>query len=181
MEQLELGHLLSPGEKAYTLIKHFESCFLKSYQGKADRKGVYTIGWGTIMYPDGKRVQLGETITQEKADSLLQWEVETKAKALRGLLRNMKLRQSQFDALISFAYNLGVGALEKSTLLRKMRLNPNDSTIAGYSLINGMGRPASCEFLKWVYSNSKEQKGLIRRRTAEAHLYNTGVVKFFTT
>lgn len=137
------------------LIKSFEGCRLKAYK---DAAGIPTIGWGTIRYPSGRRVQMGETITQEQADDYLEYEVNMKAGAVREYVRDVCLRQNQFDALVSFAYNVGTGALGKSTLLKKLKVNPNDPSIR-------------TEFLKWVNAGGKKLKGLVRRREKEAALY----------
>jgi lysozyme len=75
------------------------------------------------------------------------------------------VNQNQFDALVSFAYNLGSGALKSSTLLKKVNINPNDTTI-------------QAEFEKWVYAGNVKLQGLIRRRKSEAFLYYKGQLKF---
>ena len=71
------------------------------------------------------------------------------------------INQNQFDALVSFAFNVGTYNLKKSTLLKKVNLNPNDSTIKD-------------EFLRWTKSNGKTLKGLVKRREEEANLYFNG-------
>jgi lysozyme len=68
------------------------------------------------------------------------------------------ITQNQFDALVSFAYNLGPSNLKVSTLLKKVNANPNDELI-------------KLEFMKWVKAGGKTLKGLVRRREAEANLY----------
>jgi lysozyme len=70
------------------------------------------------------------------------------------------ITQNQFNALVSFAYNLGAQSLKGSTLLKKVNANPNDPTIA-------------VEFLKWVNAGGRKVAGLVRRREAEANLYFT--------
>ncbi|MEO6306188.1 MAG: lysozyme, partial [Bacteroidia bacterium] len=117
-----------------------------------------TIGWGSIMKKDGNRFILGDTITQQEADSFLEWEVNNKANTLNILVKGVMLRQNQFDALVSFIYNLGVGNLSSSTLLKKIKVNPSDSMIR-------------LEFLRWNKANHKVMGGLTRRRQAEADLY----------
>src|SRR5690606_28906419 len=108
------------------LIKHFESCLkpigggkFEAYPDPAHGWGVPTIGWGTIQYENGKKVQKGDVIDQARADELLKWEVNEKA---AGVLRLAKvpLTRDQFGALVSFAYNVGLGNLQKSTLLKKL-------------------------------------------------------------
>lgn len=170
-----------PSENCLNLIKGFENCYLNAYQGKADRSGVITIGWGTVLFPDGHKPKLGDKITQAQADTYLNWEVNQKAKVVNEYIEDAPVTQSMFDALVSFAYNLGLGSLEESTLLKKLKVNPNDSTIYDYTIDDntGYGVEGSCEFLKWVYSNGTVVDGLRRRRTSEAHLYKTNELNFF--
>jgi lysozyme len=110
------------------------------------------------MYTDGSKIKLGNTINEQQAEQLLMWELKNKSISLHGL----NLNQNQFDSLLSFVYNLGIGAFAKSTLKKKILLNPNDPAIKD-------------EFMKWnkatVGGKLIELKGLTRRRTAEAELY----------
>jgi lysozyme len=142
-------------EKCIDLIKQFEGYYSKAYICPA---GVATIGYGSTMWNDGRKVKIGEKITKEGAELLLHWELNNKAIALKGL----SLNQNQADALLSFIYNLGIGAFNKSTLRKKVMLNPNDPSIRD-------------EFMKWnkarVGGKLMELKGLTRRRIAEANLY----------
>jgi lysozyme len=120
--------------------------------------GIVTIGFGSTMYTDGRKIKLGDTINEQQANELLMWELKNKAIALHGL----NLNQNQFDSCLSFIFNLGIGAFAKSTLKKKILLNPNDATI-------------KAEFMKWnkarVGGQLIELKGLTRRRIAEAELY----------
>lgn len=147
---------MKPSENCYNLIKQFEGCRLKSYK---DSAGIWTIGWGTTFYPEGAKVKEGESITQERADFLLKWQVLEKCAAVNVLV---DVSQNKFDALVSFAYNVGVAALRKSTLLKKVLADPNDQTI-------------EAEFLKWNKARVKGEltvlNGLTKRRQAEADLY----------
>lgn len=133
----------------------FEGYKAKSYLCPAS---VVTIGWGSTMYTDGRKIKLGDTINEDQAEILLMWELKNKSIALHGL----NLNQNQFDSLLSFVYNLGIGAFAKSTLKKKILLNPNDVTIKD-------------EFMKWnkarVGGELMELKGLTRRREAEAEMY----------
>lgn len=144
-------------QKGLDLIKSFEGCRLKAYR---DAAGIPTIGWGTIRYPSGKRVQMGEQITQGQADEYLHFEVDMKAGAVSELVRGISLTQNQFDALVCFAYNVGTGGLAKSTLLKKLKVNPNDPAIRA-------------EFLRWNRAGGKVLSGLTKRRAKEADLYFT--------
>ena len=137
------------------LIKKFEGCRLASY---TDSVGVWTIGYGSTMWTDGKPIKQGETINMETAEELLMWEISNKSKSVAAMLDKVYYNQNQFDALVSFTFNLGVGALAKSTLLKIIRKNPHDPNIRN-------------EFMKWCHAGGKELKGLKLRRQAEADLY----------
>lgn len=147
---------MRPSDNCYNLIKQFEGCRLKAYK---DAAGIWTIGFGTIEYPDGSKVKEGDSITTEKAEFLLKWQVLLKSGGVDALV---KVNQNQFDALVSFAYNVGIGALKKSTLLKKILANPNDPTIEE-------------SFLQWNKARVKgvltPLLGLTKRRQAEADLY----------
>jgi len=119
--------------------------------------GVPTIGFGSTMYTDGRKIKLGDTINEQQAYELLMWELRNKAFALHGL----NLNQNQFDSCLSFIYNVGIGAFNRSTIRKKILLNRNDKTIKD-------------EFLRWVNKGSPFEKGLTRRRIAEAELYFKG-------
>ena len=144
------------------LIKSFEGLSLTPYYGKTDRADVFTIGYGTIQYPPyymrGKQVALSDPkITEAQATDFLMWEVQKKSQEIDLMLRD-DLTGNQFGALISFAYNLGVGSLQMSTLRKKVNAKPADKSIRA-------------EFAKWVYANGVVVKGLQRRRGEEADLY----------
>jgi lysozyme len=141
------------------LIKKWEGCKLTAY---LDAVGVATIGYGCIVYPDGRPVRLGDQITQEQADALLSSECEKKAAAISPLI-NVSVSQNQFDALTSLAYNIGEGAFANSTLLRKL----NASDYAG----------AAEEFLVWnkgtIDGDLVEIPGLTNRRREEKQLFES--------
>ena len=136
------------------LVKSFEGCFLNAYLCPAK---VWTIGYGSTKYPNGKPVKQGDKITQQEAETLLSDTLDEFSKGVYKLIK-VELNDNQFSALVSFAFNLGVGALSKSTLLKKVNANPNDNTIEQ-------------EFMKWVNAGGKKLNGLVRRRTAESKLY----------
>jgi lysozyme len=146
---------MNPSQNCINLIKQFEGYRSKAY---IDAVGVPTIGYGSTMWNDGKKVKLGETITLEGAGLLLYWEVNRKA----AMLDKLTINQNQYDALTSFIYNVGSGAFSKSTLLKKVKANANDVSIRN-------------EFLKWnkgrVGGVLVELKGLTKRRIAESDLY----------
>jgi len=142
------------------LIQEFEGLRLTSYLCSA---GVPTIGYGATFYEDGSKVKLGQTITNAQAEQLLKDHLKEFEGSVLGLLNTTKVNQNQFDALVSFTYNLGAGNLAKSQLLRFVKLNPNDPRIAA-------------EFLKWNRAGGEVSTGLVRRRKKEAQLYFTPIV-----
>lgn len=135
-----------------TIIKFYEGLKLKAYKCPA---GVPTIGFGNTFYEDGKPVKMGDVITIEKANQLLE---NIAYKFLQGMKLPDGLSDNQQSALLSFAYNVGLGAWGKSTLRKKVMANPNDASITK-------------EFLKWNKASGKALKGLTNRREAEAALY----------
>ena len=135
------------------LIKSFEGCYLKAYKCPA---GVWTIGWGTTEPIDGVKPHEGMVITQKQADELLIKNLKGYENAVNEYI-TYSINQNQFDALVSFAYNCGNGALKTSTLLKK--LNAGD--------VHG----AANEFLRWNKANGKVLNGLTRRREAERKLF----------
>lgn len=146
---------MTPSKNCIDLIKKFEGFRSEAYQ---DSVGVWTVGYGSTMWPDGNKVQPGQKMTMDEAEKVMAWELDRKGKVILSALPTTIISQNQYDALLSFAYNLGVGALLKSTLFRKLKLNPDDETIRA-------------EFMRWVNAGGKPLKGLITRRKAEADLY----------
>ena len=158
---------MTPSKECLDLIKRFEGYRSEAYQCSAK---VWTIGWGTTRYPDGRAVKKGDTCSMDQAAEWLADDVAKRSMNVLALLPPT-IKQSQFDALVSFSYNLGIGALRSSTLLRKIKVDSNDPTIYTYTKENGMPVVGSCEFLKWVKAGGKVLNGLILRRAAEADLY----------
>ena len=136
------------------LIKDFEGFSSTSY---LDVVNIPTIGWGSTFYEDGTKVKLGDQIS--KTDALKLLEVIANRDFADKIFPSIKVKvsQSQFDAMVSLAYNIGVGAFLKSTLLKKV----NAGDFIG----------ASEEFLKWNKSGGKELLGLTRRRKREQDLF----------
>ncbi len=132
------------------LIKQFEGLRTESYQCQAN---VWTIGYGHT-----KGVYSGMKITKEQAEQFLKQDIITFENAVKNTLNGANLTQSQFDALVSFAFNVGTSAFKNSTLARKVKANPDDTEIAS-------------EFRKWVYVNGAVSKGLSNRREREVQLY----------
>ncbi|EOZ1373914.1 lysozyme [Enterobacter hormaechei] len=144
---------MQTSDKGIALIKAFEGCKLVAYQ---DSVGVWTIGYGWTQPVDGKPVRAGMTIKQETAERLLKTGLVSYESDVYRLVK-VGLTQGQFDALVSFAYNLGARSLSTSTLLRKL----NAGDYAG----------AADEFLRWNKAGGKVLNGLTRRREAERALF----------
>ena len=141
--------------KGYLLITKFEGLKLKPYLCSAK---IPTIGYGNTYYPDGKRVTLlDKDITKQEAFDMFKEVANRFAKRVDTLVTS-NLNQNQFNALVSFAYNVGTGNFSSSTLLKKVNKNPNDLTIKN-------------EFLKWNKAGGKVLNGLTNRRNEEADLY----------
>ena len=130
------------------LIKQFEGCILSAYKCPA---GVWTIGYGHT-----KDVKQGMKITTNQATNLLKEDLKTYENYVNKYVK-VKLNQNQFDALVSFTFNCGGGALKSSTLLKK--LNKGDYT------------GAANELLRWNKASGKVLAGLTRRRKAEKALF----------
>lgn len=137
------------------LIKEFEGFRSKPYLCPA---GVPTIGYGTTYYSKNHKVTLTDPqISEDLASELLMGNLSTYELAVDSYTIDT-ITQNQFDALTSFAYNLGTNALKNSTLLRKVNINPLDPSIR-------------TEFMKWVNAGGKKLAGLVKRRESEAKLY----------
>ena len=132
------------------LIKRFEGCVLKSYR---DIVGIATIGYGCTH-----GVKLGMTITQEQAEQLLRVELTIFERGVTNLVTS-DITQGMFDALVSFAYNLGLQSLKGSTLLK-------DLNAGKYS-------DAQDQFRRWINAGGVPVKGLVARRAAEAELFGS--------
>src|SRR5574344_35140 len=137
-------------EKGIELIKSFESLRLKAYKCPS---GVWTIGYGHT-----KDVKATMVISPQRAERLLKEDITQTETQVKKMTYYISLTQGQFSALVSFAFNVGIGALMGSTLLKKVRQNPQDPAIRD-------------EFGKWVKSKGVTLQGLVRRRKAEADLY----------
>jgi lysozyme len=142
-------------ESGYKLIQEFEGLSLVPYLCSAK---VATIGYGSTFYPSSKKVTMqDQPISLATAKWMLKETADKFAADVDKLIKS-KLTQNQFNALVSFAFNLGVTSLGRSTLLKKVNINPNDTTIAA-------------EFAKWNKAGGKVLNGLTKRRAKEAKLY----------
>jgi len=147
------------------ILKRREALRLNAYQ---DQAGVWTIGYGATSYESGAKVKQGDKITAARAEQLLAFHVGWAATAVNVLI-TPTLTQGQFDALTSFAYNVGEPNFRKSTLRTLVNTNPNDF------------ERISAAFLQWVYVTVNGVKvksnGLVNRRNEEIELYTSGAVK----
>ena len=139
---------MKTSQKGIDLIKHFEGCELNAYKCPA---GVWTIGYGHI-----KGVQEGDVITEQQADEMLVEELNEYENYINTLVA-VPLNQNQYDALVSWVYNLGSSNLNSSTLLKV--LNSGDYA----------GVPE--QIMRWNKAGGKVLEGLTRRRQAEADLF----------
>lgn len=144
--------------KALPIIKKFEGLRLTSYLCPS---GLATIGYGATFYENGSRVQLGEKITIDRADSLLLMQVKLFETEVKRTVKSA-LNENQLGALVSFCFNIGGAAFSKSTLAKKANANPNDPSIRA-------------EFMRWTRGGGKVLPGLVRRREAEANLYYAAI------
>ena len=137
--------------------------FIASYEGFRSKPylcpaGVATIGYGTTRYEGGRHVSMKDTpISKERALEILRHQVANHYGAAVDRYCDASTTQNQRDAMISFAYNLGTGALKGSSLLK-------------YNNKHKYKRAAK-EFGKWVHAGGRTLKGLVRRRKAEAAMY----------
>lgn len=155
---------VSPAGEA--LIHEFESCRLHAYPDPGSKDGKpWTIGWGSTTDEWGKPIKPGAVWTQERADARFRQDLVKFEAGVNTLLGDAPTTQNQFDALVSFAYNVGLDidddnkaeGLGDSTLLRRH--------------LAGDYEGAQRAFASWKYNDGKVMKGLIRRRAAEAALY----------
>ena len=135
---------MKTSKRGLEVIKKHEGFRGKPYLCPA---GVPTIGYGNTFYPDGVKVTMQDKpLSKDMADLLLALVVKDFEVGVNKYVQS-NINQNQFDALVSFAYNLGLGALKKSTLLKKVNANPCDATIVN-------------EFMKWNKAGGKVLNGL---------------------
>ena len=142
---------LTYSTKGLALTEQFEGCCLTAYQ---DQVGVWTIGYGHT----GPDVKPGMTITSDQAQDFLAQDVESAAACVNNVVV-VQLTQEEFDALVDFVFNLGAGAFSGSTMLRE--LNAGDFT------------GAASQFDLWDHAGGTVVAGLLRRRQAEADLFES--------
>lgn len=174
-----MNETLKVGPKALTLMHHFEECRLKAYLCPARRP---TIGWGMTYYPDGRRVKMGDQITQSQADAMFAELIERDfATPIRAALGDAPTTPAQFGAMVALAYNVGIGpklwvpsrakGFRQSEVLKRHRAGD----YLGAAGVGGK-EPTSGAFGGWVRAGGQILGGLVRRRAAEAALYRSDFV-----
>lgn len=140
--------LMRTSKQGKNLIKEAEGLRLEAYRCPA---GTPTIGWGHT-----KGVRMGQRITQAQAEDMLVEDIIPIERILNGLKINF--RQEQFDALVSWIFNLGSGNFKGSTMYKLILENARDEDITD-------------SLIKWTYSGNQQLPGLMKRRVAEANLF----------
>lgn len=143
----------SLSDNGMKLLEQFEGLRLEAY---LDSASIYTIGYGTIKYPDGRKVKKGDKITKAQAKEYKLHDLKEFESTVNTSVK-VALTQNQYDALVSLSYNIGSGAFKNSTLLKKLN--------------NGDYKGAADQFLVWNKVNSKRVQGLVNRREAERNLF----------
>ncbi len=142
---------METSSQGFELIKQHEGCRLRAYKCPA---GVWTVGYGST-----RGVNQWTEISRQEAEVRLREDIKVAERTVAKVrYLQPRLTQHQFDALVSFVFNVGSGNFEKSTLRKKVLANPSDGTIRD-------------EFLKWIYADGKPLAGLRKRRQDEAELY----------
>jgi len=142
-------------ENGYRLIQEFEGLSLVPYLCSAK---VATIGYGATFYPSGKKVTMQDAPISLATAKWMLKETANKFAVDVDKMIKANVNQNQFNAIVSLAYNIGVGGLAKSSLLKKVNVNPSDPTIRN-------------SFLIWNKAGGRVLDGLTKRRTKEANLY----------
>ncbi len=127
------------------------------YKAYRDSKGIPTIGRGITYYEDGSPVKMGDTITPEREIQLFNNTILYYVRKVNEYVTS-NINQNQFNALVSFVYNIGTTAFKTSTILKLINKNPNNPAIRA-------------QFMRWVYSGGKKIAGLVNRRKKESDLY----------
>lgn len=133
---------------------------IAGYEGYRERSyddgvGVQTVGFGTTRMPDGRPVQKGDRLDPVRAVAVLQADADQRARELAACIGDVPLAKNEWDAYVSWAYNVGTGAACRSTLVRKLKQQPPDY------------EGACRELLRWTKAGGRELPGLVKRRQAE--------------
>lgn len=164
-ETMRAAERLLTGQKTQTvsqaaidLIHSFESFRANAYKDPGSKNGLpITIGWGSTSDLQGKPIKLGDVWTREQADAKFKQDIDRFSADV--IAEAGPSTQGQIDAMVSFAYNAGIGAFRSSTLLKKHKAEDY--------------KGAAVEFGKWVFNDGKRMNGLVRRREAERKLYES--------
>ncbi|WP_225761671.1 lysozyme [Acinetobacter sp. Marseille-P8610] len=152
-DALNPNQAMAASQVGINVITSFEDLVLTAYD---DGVGVWTIGFGTTIYPNGVKVKKGDTCTKAQAMSFFQHDLRRFEAAVNQAVK-VVVNQNQFDALVSLTYNIGETAFKNSTLLAKL----NKGDFIG----------AADQFKVWNIGGGKVMKGLVRRRAAERDLF----------
>ncbi len=152
---------MKPSNSAVEHIKYFEQLRLGAYMPTPNDR--WTIGYGNTFYEDGQPVREMDKISEDRANELFQNILEKFSSKVKNLVTS-EITINQFDALVSFAYNVGIGAFRNSTLLRQVNKDPDNY----YEITK--------QFMRWNKQNRKILQGLVRRRISEANIYCNGYV-----
>jgi GH24 family phage-related lysozyme (muramidase) len=140
------------------LIHSFESLRLQAYPDPGSSNGLpVTIGWGSTSDLQGRPIKLGDNWTRAQADAKFAQDLERFEVGVAEAIGDAPTTQGQYDALVSLAYNIGLAAFRKSTLLRLHKAGDYDG--------------ARAQFARWTLNDGRKLNGLVRRRAAEAALY----------
>ena len=145
--------VMSTSPSGIDLICNFEGKRLVAYD---DGVGVWTIGFGTTIYPNGIKIKKGDTCTESQAKAYMTNDLKKFENTVNDVVK-VPINQNQFDALLSLAYNIGSTAFKNSTLVKKL----NAGDILG----------AADQFNVWVNAGGKRMQGLVNRRKAEKELF----------
>jgi len=144
------NHPQSTGLPGIKLIKHFEGLCLAKYQ---DAVSKWTIGYGHLILANE---DFSQPLTEQQAEQLLLSDLKKSENGIKKMV-TVDLNQNQFDALVSFAFNLGIGNLQQSTLLKLLNAGKHES--------------AAEQFIRWDKAGGQTLPGLTRRRQAEQKLF----------
>jgi len=179
---------MKPSQQCVDLVKHFESLHdgdLRAIglQPKMCPAGIWTVGYGRALTDKTGRFLRGEkdkaqaylmypNLTEKEAEEMLHEDLDVRAKVVDGIFADQKIKllQQQFDALLSFAYNCGAGAIYD-------KVNKRDMAVMR-AVKKKSEKEITAAFGLWNKANGKVLPGLIFRRTSEAILFNTGTLKF---
>lgn len=147
---------MKTSQAGLNLIKQYEGLRLKAYPDPGTNGAPWTIGYGHTSAAGFPKVDPGLQITASQAEDILQNDLGKYEKAINDLV-HPRLTQNQFDALVSFVFNVGPTAFAKSTLLKRINADQFDQVPA--------------EFMKWTRAGGQEMAGLVRRRRAEVKMW----------